>query len=120
VLVNLLKSKIHRATVTQVAPSYVGSIALDGLLMEAAGILEHERLLIANLATGGRFETYCIRGERGSGIVSVNGAAARLASPGDKVIIMAFTWLGQDEAASHSPRVVFVGEGNGIVPGGAA
>jgi aspartate 1-decarboxylase len=115
VLLSLLKSKIHRATVTQVAPSYEGSIALDQDLMEASGITEFEKVLVANLANGARFETYCIKGGKGGGEISVNGAAARLASPGDLIIVMSFASYTPEEAQSHRPKVVRVDGGNRIV-----
>ncbi|MDR1052066.1 MAG: aspartate 1-decarboxylase [Deltaproteobacteria bacterium] len=108
----LLKSKIHRALVTGTEIGYVGSITLDADLMEAAGLWEHERVLVVDVENGGRFETYCIRGPAGSGEVCLNGAAARLVSRGDRVIVMAFAHLTPGEAAAHRPRVVFVDDRN--------
>jgi aspartate 1-decarboxylase len=113
--ITLLKAKIHRATVTETELDYMGSVSIDSLLMEAAGLYEYERILVVNIATGARFETYCIKGERGSGIICVNGAAARLALKGDKVIIMAFCELLPEEASTHKPKVVFVDENNAII-----
>jgi aspartate 1-decarboxylase len=109
-LLTLLKSKIHRATVTDTRADYAGSVSVDPALMGAAGILEHERLLVANVSNGARFETYCIAG--GEGEVTVNGAAARLAAKGDKVIIMAFCSLSPEEASLHEPGVVLVDDLN--------
>lgn len=113
-LVTLLKSKIHRATVTQAALNYVGSVTIDRDLLDAAGILEYEQVHIVDINNGQRFETYAIAGERGSGIICLNGAAARCVAVGDLVIIMAYAAMKPEEAASHSPRVVFVNEHNEI------
>lgn len=111
----LLKSKIHRATVTEARVDYVGSITIDEELMERADILEHEKVLVADVDNGQRLETYAIPGPRGSGVVCMNGAAARLVDAGDKVIIMTFGAYDDDEARSHRPIVVFVDEGNAPV-----
>ena len=94
----MLKSKIHRATVTQAELNYVGSITIDETLMEAAGIFEYEKVQIADVDNGSRFETYVIAGERGSGIICLNGAAARMVSTGDKVIIMCYAQMTPQEA----------------------
>ena len=102
-LVEVVKSKIHRATVTQADLNYMGSITLDEALMEAADILENERVYIVNNNNGERFDTYVIKGERGSGVVCLNGAAARKVQPGDVVIIMAYTWMEREEA-----KIVFL------------
>ena len=108
----MLTGKIHRATVTQAELDYVGSITIDEDLLDAAGILEYQRVEIANLANGERFATYTIAGERGSGIICLNGATAHCASPGDKVIIMAYGEFAPDEARVLQPRIVFVDDSN--------
>ncbi len=110
----MLKSKIHRATVTQAELNYVGSITIDETLMEAAGIFEYEKVQIADVDNGARFETYVIAGEKGSGIICLNGAAARMVSTGDKVIIMCYAQMTPQEAKENPPKVVFVDEKNGI------
>ena len=110
----LLKGKIHRATVTQAELNYVGSITVDEELLEAAGILEYEKVQIVDADNGSRFETYTICGARGSGMICLNGAAARCVSVGDKIIIMAYAGLDAGEAKSHKPSVVFVDEQNRI------
>lgn len=104
----MCRAKIHRATITGSHLDYEGSIEIDQDLMDAAGILEHEVLLIANLANGHRFETYAIKGPRGKGSISLNGAAARLGSPGNKVIIMSVAWMSQSEARKMKPKFVQV------------
>ncbi len=113
-IVDMLKSKIHRATVTQAELNDVGSITIDESLMEAAGIYEYEKVQIADVDNGARFETYVIAGEAGSGIICLNGAAARMVSTGDKVIIMCFAGMTPEERAEHPPKVVFVDEQNRI------
>lgn len=113
-LLTMLKSKIHRAVVTQAELNYVGSITIDERLMEAAGICEYEKVQIADVDNGSRFETYVIAGEAGSGIICLNGAAARMVSTGDKVIIMCYAQMTPKEAADHPPKVVFVNERNQI------
>lgn len=110
----MLKSKIHRATVTQAELNYVGSITIDERLMAAAGILEYEKVQIADVDNGARFETYVIAGEAGSGIICLNGAAARMVSTGDKVIIMSYAQMTPEEAKGHPPKVVFVDGSNQI------
>ena len=112
--VTMLKGKIHRATVVQSELDYVGSITIDPELMEAAGILEYETVQLADGDSGARFETYTIAGEPGSGMICLNGAAARCASRGDKVIIMAYAQMTPEEAKTFSPKVVFVDEKNQI------
>ncbi|MCD8324310.1 MAG: aspartate 1-decarboxylase [Clostridiales bacterium] len=112
--ITMLKGKIHRATVTQAALDYVGSITIDVALMEAAGILEYEKVQIVDVNNGSRFETYTIAGERGSGVVCLNGAAARCCSVKDKIIIMSYADMSPEEAAKHKPSVVFVDEVNRI------
>lgn len=110
--VTMLAGKIHRATVTQADLDYVGSITVDEDLLDAAHILEYQRVEIANLANGERFATYAIAGERGSGIICLNGAAAHCATPGDKIIIMAYAELEPAEAKAAKPAVVFVDDDN--------
>ena len=105
--IEVVKSKIHRATVTQADLNYIGSITIDEDLMDAAGIIANEKVSIVNNNNGARFETYVIRGERGSGVVCLNGAAARLVQPGDGVIIMAYAWMDAEEARTFEPKVVF-------------
>ena len=114
-MLNLFKSKIHRATVTEANLNYVGSITIDEALMEVAGIIENERVQVVNISNGARLETYVIKGERNSGVICLNGAAARLVQPGDKVIIMAYCWVGKEEAEKLKPKVVFVDEDNKIL-----
>lgn len=113
-VLNMLKSKIHRATVTQADLNYVGSITIDSLLLEASGILEYEKVAIVNISNGERFETYALEGEAGSGIICLNGAAARCAQKGDKIIIMAYCQMDPGEATDHKPTVVFVNDDNSI------
>lgn len=110
----LLKGKIHRATVIQAELDYVGSITVDEALLEAAGILEYEKVQIVDVNNGSRFETYTISGQRGSGMICLNGAAARCVSTGDKIIIMAYGQYTRDEAKEHKPAVVFVDEENKV------
>lgn len=112
--ITLMKSKIHRAKVTEANLNYVGSITIDEDLMEASGIVENERVQIVNNNNGKRFETYVIRGERGSGTICLNGAAARLAHPGDVVIIMAYGIFDREEAAGFRPRIVILNADNRI------
>lgn len=110
--VEMLKGKIHRAVVRQAELDYVGSITVDEELMDAAGIIEYEKVQVVDVNNGNRFETYVISGERGSGMVCLNGAAARCVSTGDKVIIMAYAQMTPEEAKAHKPKVVFVDEEN--------
>ncbi len=110
----MLRAKIHRATVTEACVDYVGSITIDRDPLDASGILVGENVLVADLNDGARFETYVFEGERGSGVVCVNGAAARLVDEGDKVIIMAFGTMSEAEARENKPTVVLVGENNTI------
>ena len=111
---NMLKSKIHRATVVQAELNYVGSITIDLDLLDAAGILEYEMVQVVDVNNGNRFETYTIAGERGSGMICVNGAAARCVQVGDKIIIMSYCEMDNEEAKAHKPAVVFVDEDNKI------
>lgn len=113
-VLNMLKGKIHRATVTQAEVDYIGSITIDQDLMEAAGILEYEKVQVADVERGTRLETYVISGEPGSGVICLNGAAAHLVTPGDKVIIMCYAQMTPEEARESKPRVVFVDEDNKI------
>ena len=110
--VELLKGKIHRAAVVQAELDYVGSITVDQDLLDAAGILEYEKVQIVDVNNGSRFETYTISGERGSGMICLNGAAARCVSPGDRIILMAYAQMTPEEAETHRPKVVFVDENN--------
>ena len=111
----MLKSKIHRATVTQADLDYVGSVAIDAALMEAADLIEGEQVAIADITNGARLETYVITAPRGSGIISINGAAAHLMQAGDMIIIMNYAVLEDAEAKALKPRVVHVDADNRIV-----
>jgi aspartate 1-decarboxylase len=111
---NMLKAKIHRATVTHAELHYEGSIAIDGLLLDQSGIREYEQIHAWNIANGERFVTYALRAEEGSGIISVNGSAARRAAPGDLIIIAAFQSLNEEELASYKPTLVYVDADNRI------
>ena len=113
-LINMLKGKIHRATVVQAELNYVGSITVDPELMDAAGILEYEYVQIVDVENGNRFETYTIAGEPGSGMICLNGAAARQVAVGDHVIIMSYAQMTPEEAKEHKPHVVFVDDKNQI------
>ncbi len=110
----MLKSKIHRAVVTEANLNYVGSITIDKDLMEAADILENEKVTIVNINNGQRFETYVIEGESGSGLMCLNGAAARLVEVGDLIILLTYTLLENQECENYKPRLVFVNEKNQI------
>ena len=110
----MLKSKIHRATVTDANLDYEGSVAIDEALMEAAGIYEFEQVHIYDINNGNRLTTYAIKGERGTGVISINGAAAHLARKGDLVIIASYSVLEEAEAAKHAPVLVYVDEKNSI------
>ena len=114
-ILTMLKSKIHRATVTESDINYVGSITIDKDLMEASGILEYEKVTVLDVDNGNRFDTYAIEGECGSGIICVNGAAARLVQCGDKVIILAYCHVNSEEAKNHLPKTVFMGLNNKIL-----
>ena len=111
----MMKSKIHRATVTQADLDYVGSVTLDAALMEAADLLEGEQVAIVDITNGARIETYVIPGPRGSGVIGINGAAAHLVHPGDLVIIMSYAVLDDAEARALQPTVVHVDERNRVV-----
>ena len=112
--ITMLKAKIHRATVTQAALDYVGSITVDMDLLEQAGILEYEKVQIVDVNNGSRFETYTIAGERGSGVMCLNGAAARMVQTGDKIILMAYAQVTPEEASELRPTVLFVDEKNKV------
>ncbi|MFC5699928.1 aspartate 1-decarboxylase [Cohnella faecalis] len=111
----MMKSKIHRATVTEANLNYVGSITIDQDLMELVDILPDEKVQIVNNNNGARFETYAIPGPRGSGVICLNGAAARLVQPGDLVIIIAYGFVTDEEARRHHPRVAIMDERNRVV-----
>ncbi len=111
---HLLKSKIHRAVVTEANINYIGSITIDEELMEKADIIENEKVLVVDIDNGARFETYAISGKRGSGIICLNGAAARLVQVGDLIIIITFSLYGPDEIKNHQPTVVHVDKTNRI------
>lgn len=110
----MLKSKIHRAVVTEANLNYVGSITIDKELMEAADIMENEKVTIVNINNGQRFDTYVIEGEAGSGLMCLNGAAARLVEVGDLIIILTYTLLETEECKTYKPRLVFVNDKNQI------
>ena len=110
--ITMLKGKIHRATVTQAELDYVGSITVDEDLLDAAGIREYEMVQIVDINNGSRFETYTIAGDRGSGVMCLNGAAARCVSVHDKIILMAYAQMTPEEAEGHKPKVVFVDDEN--------
>ncbi|MFB9906188.1 aspartate 1-decarboxylase [Allokutzneria oryzae] len=115
----MLKSKIHRATVTQADLDYVGSVTVDEDLMDAADLLAGEQVAIVDVTNGARLETYVIPGERGSGVLGINGAAAHLVHPGDLVILIAYGVMDDAEARTHQPKVIFVDAANSIVELGA-
>jgi aspartate 1-decarboxylase len=111
---NVLHSKIHRATVTAALPNYVGSITIDEDFLDATGMRVNDMVAIANCNNGERFETYIFKGARGSRKIELNGAAALLVKPGDKVIIMHYALMTDEEYAQHRPRVLIMGEGNTV------
>src|SRR4051812_38165672 len=113
-LVTLMKAKLHRATVTQADLEYEGSIAIDRELLEASGILPHEQVDVLNITNGVRFTTYAIEAPRGSRVVGVNGAAARLVQKGDKVIVVTYCQIEAEQARNYNPSVVLLDEGNEI------
>ncbi len=112
--ITMLKSKIHRVTVTEARLDYVGSITIDSDLMEKAGIYEYEKVQVVDIENGSRFETYTIKGKAGSGVICLNGAAAWCGKPGDKVIIMSYADVTPEEASNMKPTVVFVDKDNKI------
>ena len=113
-LLNLLKAKIHRARVTEANLAYEGSITIDKNILEASGIYAHEQVHVVDIDNGQRFITYVIEGKPGSGVMCVNGAAARLVSPGDKISVIAYCHVTGEEAKNHRPKVVLMDEKNGI------
>ncbi len=113
-LLKMLRAKIHQAVITEACVDYVGSITIDRDLMDAVGILPGECVLVADLTDGARFETYVFEGPAGSGVICINGAAARLVDVGDKVIIMAFAYVSPQEAAELKPSVALIGQDNRI------
>ena len=115
----MLKSKIHRATVTQADLHYVGSLTVDAELMEAADLLPGEQVHVVDINNGARLETYVIEGPRGTGVIGINGAAARLVQPGDLVIIISYASLDDAEARAFAPRVIHVDAGNRVTGTGA-
>ncbi|MEK4028993.1 MULTISPECIES: aspartate 1-decarboxylase [Bacillaceae] len=110
----MMNGKIHRATVTEANLNYVGSITIDQNLMDAAGMMANEKVQIVNNNNGARLETYIIPGERNSGVICLNGAAARLVQPGDKVIIISYVMVAEEKVKDHRPKVVVAGENNEI------
>lgn len=116
-LIKVLKSKIHRASITGTHLEYEGSITIDEDLLDAAGMVEGEAVLVANVNNGTRHETYIMKGDRASGVVCLNGAAARLGEPGDLVIVLGFAYLTPQEIAGHKPRQVLVNKQNRIARG---
>lgn len=113
--IHLLKSKLHRATVTGGNVEYEGSLSIDVELMEQAGFHPYERILCGNLANGERFETYAIAAERGSGAIILNGATAHLGKPGDRLTIMSYTWVDEAQAKGWQPRVLVLGKKNQVI-----
>ena len=113
-LINLMKSKIHKCYVTEANLNYVGSITIDEDSLDAAGMYENEKVAVVNNNNGSRLETYIIKGERASGIICLNGAAARLTQPGDEVIIISYTWVEEKEYSKHKPKVIFTNKKNKI------
>jgi len=116
----MLRGKIHRAVITEANVDYIGSITIDSELMELADILENEKVHVVNLNNGVRLETYAIAGERGSGVICLNGAAALLMNPGEKVIILSYALVSEEELDGWEPKVVFVDENNRPFPDTAA
>ncbi len=112
--IEMLHSKIHRVTVTEADPDYVGSITVDPELLEAAGILEYQKVQVVDINNGNRLDTYTICGEKGSGVICLNGAAARLVEVGDKVILMSYASMAPADAKDYKPTVVFVDDDNNI------
>ncbi|MED4074083.1 aspartate 1-decarboxylase [Priestia endophytica] len=110
----LMKSKIHRATVTEANLNYVGSVTIDEEILESVGLLPNEKVQVVNINNGERIETYAIKGEKGSGVICLNGAAARLFQPGDLVIIIGYADMEEEEAKVHKPKVAIMGENNVI------
>jgi aspartate 1-decarboxylase len=118
--ITMLKAKLHRATVTRSELGYEGSCAIDSAILDLSGIREYEQIQIYNINNGARFTTYAIRAEAGSGIFSVNGAAARLACPGDLIIVCAYAVLDQQEADQHTPTLIYFNDNNEVVRSASA
>jgi aspartate 1-decarboxylase len=114
----MMKSKIHRATATEANLDYMGSLTLDRDLMDAADLLAHEKVQVVDITNGNRLETYVIEGERGSGTVGINGAAAHLVHPGDTVIVISYAEMEDAEARKHAPTVIFVDDRNRVLRSG--
>lgn len=115
-LIEVLKSKIHRAKVTEANLNYVGSITLDEDLMDAAGLFEYEKVTVVNVNNGERLDTYVIKGKRKSGVICLNGAAARKCQSGDLVIVMAYTYLTPEELKKHHPKVIMPDSSTNLLP----
>ncbi len=113
-LLEIFKAKIHQATITQADLNYEGSLTVDLDLLDASGILPNEKVQVVNINNGNRFETYTIIGERGSGVIGLNGAAARLGLPGDKIIVIAYAHMTPEEAKKHKPIVIVLNDKNKI------
>jgi aspartate 1-decarboxylase len=113
--IEVMKSKVHRVTITEANLHYVGSLTLDEDLMDAANMIEYEKVLVVNVNTGSRLETYLIKGKRGSGVVCLNGPSARLGAVGDIIIIISYARMDFEEAKKHKPRAVFPGKDNKLV-----
>ncbi|MEI4830511.1 aspartate 1-decarboxylase [Bacillus sp. FJAT-53711] len=111
----MMRAKLHRATVTEANLNYVGSITIDEDLMDAVGIVENEKVQIVNNNNGARLETYVIKGERGTGVICLNGAAARLVQPGDKVIIICYGLVSEEKVLTHVPKIAVLDDNNQIV-----
>ncbi len=112
--IDILKSKIHRATITEADMNYIGSITIDENMMDAVDLIENERVHIYDISNGERFDTYVIKGERGSGIIGINGAAARKVAPGDLAIIVSYASMDAEEAKTFKPKIIFPGANNKI------
>ncbi len=118
-IIQILKSKIHRACITEIDVNYQGSLKIDPDLMEKVGIHQYERLLVANLNNGSRLETYAISGERGSKVIGLNGAAARMGVVGDRLIVLAFAGVNEEELADFGPKVIVLNEQNDVISSNA-
>lgn len=114
-MIKAVKSKIHRVSITQAELNYIGSITIDEDLLDASNIIEGERVQIVNLQNAARLETYVIKGERGSGVICLNGPSARLVAVGDQVIIIGYGYMDFEEAKTYKPSMIFPGEGNKLV-----
>ena len=114
-LLNVMKGKIHKCYITEANLNYVGSITIDEDLLDAAGMYENEKVAVVDNNNGARLETYIIKGERGSGMICMNGAAARLVQPGDEIIIISYTWIEEKDYPNHQPKVIFTNKENKVV-----